>query len=57
MTGGLLEEAVNEGVRRGYINGYLRKSVVRDPLRRENTEDNTPAVLHVRLVAGDEYSI
>jgi fumarate hydratase subunit alpha len=53
ITGGLLEDAVNAGVRRGYINGYLRKSVVRDPLRRENTEDNTPAVLHVRLVAGD----
>jgi fumarate hydratase subunit alpha len=53
ITGGLLEDAVNEGVRRGYTNGYLRKSVVRDPLRRENTEDNTPAVLHIRLVAGE----
>jgi fumarate hydratase subunit alpha len=57
IAGGLLEDAVNEGVRRGYTNGYLRKSVVRDPLRRVNTEDNTPAVLHVRLVAGDQISI
>ena len=57
ITGGLFEDAVNEGVRRGYTNGYLRKSVVRDPLRRENTGDNTPAVLHVRLVAGDSLSL
>ncbi|SHH72665.1 fumarase, class I alpha subunit [Sporobacter termitidis DSM 10068] len=57
ITGGLLEDAVNEGVRRGYTNGYLRKSVVKDPLRRENTEDNTPAVLHLRLVAGDKISL
>lgn len=57
IVGGLFEDAVNEGVRRGYKNGYLRKSVVRDPLRRENTEDNTPAVLHVRLVAGDQLSL
>ena len=53
ITGGLLEDAVNEGVRRGYVNGCLRKSVVADPLRRVNTEDNPPAVLHLRLVAGD----
>ena len=53
ITGGSFEEAVNLGVRNGYINGFLRKSVVRDPLRRENTEDNTPAVLHTRLVSGD----
>jgi fumarate hydratase subunit alpha len=57
ITGGLFEEAVNEGVRRGYTNGYLRKSVVRDPLRRENTEDNTPAILHIRLVKGDEIHL
>ena len=57
ISGGLFEDAVNEGVRRGYINGCLRKSVVRDPLRRVNTEDNTPAVLHTRLVAGDKIKI
>jgi fumarate hydratase subunit alpha len=57
ITGGLFEDAVNEGVRRGYTNGYLRKSVVKDPLRRENTEDNTPAVLHIRLVAGENISL
>jgi len=50
ITGGAFEEAVQEGVRRGYI--YLRKSVVADPLRRENTGDNTPAILHVRLKEG-----
>lgn len=54
ITGGLLEDAVNEGVRRGYVGGYLRKSCVAEPLfERRNTGDNTPAVLHVRLVAGD----
>ncbi len=57
IVGGLLEDAVNEGVRRGYINGFLRKSVVKDPLRRENTDDNTPAVLHLRIVSGDSISI
>jgi len=57
ITGGLLEDAVNEGVRRGYVNGYLRKSVVADPLRRVNTDDNTPAVLHIRLVAGDRLTL
>jgi fumarate hydratase subunit alpha len=57
ITGGLFEDAVNEGVRRGYTNGYLRKSVVGDPLRRVNTDDNTPAVIHVRLVAGDKLSL
>ena len=50
-------EAVNEGVRRGYVEGLLRKSVVGDPLRRVNTGDNTPAVLHVRLVAGDRLRL
>ena len=57
ITGGLLEDAVNEGVRRGYVNGLLRKSVVADPLRRVNTNDNTPAVIHVRLVEGDGIDI
>ncbi len=57
ITGGLLEEAVNEGVRRGYENGYLRKSVVADPIRRGNTGDNTPAVLHTRIVGGDTIKI
>lgn len=57
ITGGLFDDAVNEGVRRGYTNGYLRKSVVGDPLRRENTEDNTPAILHTGLVAGDRLHL
>lgn len=57
ITGGLLEDAVNRGVAQGYTEGYLRKSVVRDPLDRVNTEDNTPAVLHLRLVAGDRCTI
>ncbi len=49
--------AVNEGVRRGYVDGLLRKSVVADPLRRENTRDNTPAILHTRLVPGDQITL
>ena len=53
IAGGAFADAVDEGVRRGYEKGYLRKSVVRDPLRRVNTGDNTPAVLHLRLVPGD----
>lgn len=57
ITGGALEDAVNEGVRQGYEEGFLRKSVVADPLRRRNTGDNTPAVLHVRLVPGREVKI
>ncbi len=57
FEGGLLEEAVNEGVRQGYREGYLRKSVVKDPIRRENTGDNTPAVIHARMVAGDKVTI
>ena len=57
ITGGAFEDAVNDGVRRGYINGFLRKSVVSDPLRRVNTEDNTPAVIHTRLVPGDKLKI
>ncbi len=54
---GDLTEAVNEGVRRGYREGFLRKSVVRDPLRRENTGDNTPAMIYTELVAGDKIEI
>ncbi len=57
ITGGLLSDAVNEGVRRGYESGYLRKSVVADPIRRGNTGDNTPAIIHTELVAGDSIEI
>ena len=53
IVGGSFEDAVNEGVRRGYVNGFLRKSVVADPLRRVNTDDNTPAVIHTKIVPGD----
>ncbi len=57
LVGGAFEDAVNEGVRQGYQDGYLRKSIVRDPLRRVNTDDNTPAVLHTKLVEGDTVRI
>ncbi|MBN1777373.1 MAG: fumarate hydratase [Clostridiales bacterium] len=57
IEGGTLEDAVNRGVRRGYTEGYLRKSVVRGPFDRVNTGDNTPAALHVRLVAGDRLKL
>ena len=57
FVGGDFEEAVNEGVRRGYVDGYLRKSVVKDPLIRENTKDNTPAILHTKIVPGDKVRI
>jgi fumarate hydratase subunit alpha len=57
ITGGSLTEAINEGVRRGYEEGYLRKSVVRHPLERVNTEDNTPAVIHIDVVSGDKLKI
>ena len=57
VVGGDLYEAVNEGVRRGYVNGYLRKSVVKDPLIRENTGDNTPAIIHVQMVPGSDLKI
>ena len=57
IEGGDLTEAVNEGVRRGYVDGYLRKSVVSDPLLRKNTGDNTPAILHTRIVSGDKLKI
>ncbi|MBN1632027.1 MAG: fumarate hydratase [Thermoleophilia bacterium] len=58
LVGGNLEEAVNEGVRRGYTDGYLRKSAVADPIgARKNTGDNTPAMLHTRIVPGDKVKI
>lgn len=57
FEGGLLEDAVHEGVRQGYTEGYLRKSVVKDPLLRENTKDNTPAVIHYEMTAGDKVKI
>lgn len=57
LIGGTLEEAVNAGVARGYVEGKLRLSVVADPLRRVNTNDNTPAVLYTRLVAGEQVTI
>ena len=52
-----LEDAVNEGIRQGYVDGYLRKSVVRDPLQRENTKDNTPGIIHYQIVSGDQLTI
>lgn len=57
LIGGAFEDAVNDGVREGYGRGFLRKSVVKDPLRRENTGDNTPAVIHTRIVPGDELRL
>lgn len=57
FEGGILEDAVNEGVRQGYAEGFLRKSVVKDPLVRENTKDNTPAVIHYSIVPGDRVKI
>ena len=57
ISGGSLEEAINEGVRRGYVEGYLRKSVVGDPIERVNTKDNTPAVIHYFVVEGDKLKI
>lgn len=57
FEGGNLEDAVNEGVRQGYADGFLRKSVVKDPLIRENTKDNTPAVIHYEMTTGDSVKI
>ncbi len=57
IEGGSLEEAVNEGVRQGYVEGYLRKSVVKDPIYRENTKDNTPAIIHYSIVSGENIVI
>ncbi|MCX5753861.1 MAG: fumarate hydratase [Candidatus Krumholzibacteria bacterium] len=57
IAGGALDEAINEGVRRGYTEGYLRKSVLGDPLKRVNTKDNTPAVIHTRIVPGNKLAL
>lgn len=57
LTDGDITDAINEGVRRGYVEGYLRKSVVKDPIYRENTKDNTPAVIHFNIVPGDKVDI
>lgn len=57
ISDGLLTDAVNEGVRQGYVEGYLRKSVVGDPILRKNTNDNTPAIIHYDIVAGDKLKI
>ena len=57
FVGGLLEDAINEGVRRGYEEGYLRKSVVKDPIDRVNTKDNTPAIIYYDIVPGDKVKI
>lgn len=57
IEGSSLTDAINEGVRQGYVDGYLRKSVVKDPIERENTRDNTPAVIHYDIVPGDKLDI
>ena len=57
FEGGSLEEAIHEGVRQGYSEGFLRKSVVKDPIYRDNTKDNTPAVIHYNIIAGDKVRI
>ena len=57
FEGGSVEDAVNEGVRQGYTEGYLRKSVVKDPLIRENTKDNTPAIVHIDIIPGENLEI
>lgn len=57
LIGGDITDAINEGVRRGYVEGYLRKSVVKDPIYRENTKDNTPSVIHFNIVPGDKVDI
>lgn len=57
IVGGLLDDAINEGVRRGYEEGFLRKSVVKDPINRINTKDNTPAIIHYDIVPGDQLKI
>lgn len=57
IEGQNLEDAVNEGIRQGYVEGYLRKSVVKDPIIRENTKDNTPGVIHYEIVPGDKLEI
>ena len=57
IRGGYFEDAINEGVRQGYADGYLRKSIVADPMMRQNTDDNTPAIIHTRIVMGASMTI
>lgn len=57
FAGGSLTDAINEGVRQGYVEGFLRKSVVKDPIYRENTKDNTPAIIHYEITEGDQIDI
>lgn len=57
LIGGSLTDAINEGARQGYVDGYLRKSVVKDPIYRENTKDNTPAIIHYEIVEGEQVEI
>ncbi len=57
ITNGYIEDAINQGIREGYTEGYLRKSVVSDPLNRVNTKDNTPGIIHYEIVPGDKLSI
>ena len=57
FEGGILEDAINEGVRQGYVDGFLRKSVVGDPIIRENTKDNTPSIIHYSIVQGEKVKI
>jgi fumarate hydratase subunit alpha len=57
LIGGSLTDAINEGVCQGYVDGYLRKSVVKDPIYRENTKDNTPAIIHYEIVEGEQVEI
>lgn len=57
FEGGMLEDAINEGIRQGYVEGYLRKSVVKDPIIRENKKDNTPGIIHYKIVEGDQVKI
>lgn len=57
IEGGFIENAINKGIRQGYEEGYLRKSVVKDPILRENTKDNTPGVIHYQIVEGDEIEL
>ena len=57
FEGGMLEDAINEGIRQGYVEGDLRKSVVKDPIIRENTKDNTPGIIHYKIVEGDQVKI
>ena len=57
LIGGSLTDAINEGVRQGYVDGYLRRSVVKDPIYRENTKDNTPAIIHYEIVEGEQVEI